>query len=67
MADFQQLTWYEDTDGDENQDVLPGRIDVTRLPLPPKARVFLRGPIPFMREVRRGLADAGVGPTGTWF
>ncbi|SNS70736.1 hypothetical protein [Actinomadura mexicana] len=60
MADFQQLTWHEDTGGDEDRDARPGRIDVTRLPLPRKARVFMCGPIPFMREIRRGLADAGV-------
>ncbi|MEU8310181.1 globin domain-containing protein [Actinomadura sp. NPDC048955] len=60
MTDFRQLTWYEDPDGTEGGDVLSGRIDVTRLPLPPKARVFMCGPIPFMREIRRGLAEAGV-------
>ncbi|MFD0533718.1 hypothetical protein ACFQY7_07885 [Actinomadura luteofluorescens] len=60
MTDFWQLTWYEDPDGTEGGDVLPGRIDVTRLPLPRKARVFMCGPIPFMREIRRGLAEAGV-------
>lgn len=30
------------------------------LPLPPKARVFMCGPIPFMRGIRRGLLDACV-------
>ncbi|GGU09581.1 globin domain-containing protein [Actinomadura citrea] len=60
MPHFQQLTWYEDTGGEEDQDVRPGRIEVTRLPLPRKARVFMCGPIPFMREIRRGLAGAGV-------
>ncbi|MEV3926894.1 globin domain-containing protein [Actinomadura coerulea] len=58
MTDFRQLTWYEDVDG--SRDARPGRIEVARLPLPPKARVFMCGPIPFMREVRRGLAEAGV-------
>ncbi|MGI5200766.1 globin domain-containing protein [Spirillospora sp. CA-108201] len=60
MTGFQQLTWYEDTDGDEGREVRAGRVDVARLPLPDKARVFMCGPIPFMREIRRGLADAGV-------
>ncbi|MEV4008078.1 globin domain-containing protein [Actinomadura sp. NPDC049753] len=58
MTDFRQLTWYEDPEG--SADARAGRIDVALLPLPPKARVFMCGPIPFMREVRRGLADAGV-------
>ncbi|WP_149264574.1 globin domain-containing protein [Actinomadura sp. K4S16] len=60
MADFQQLTWYEDTGGAEGEGIRPGRIDVAVLPLPRKARVFMCGPIPFMREIRRGLAAAGV-------
>ncbi|RKS79138.1 nitric oxide dioxygenase [Actinomadura pelletieri DSM 43383] len=60
MTTFRQLTWYEDPEGTENANVRPGRIDVTALPLPSKARVFMCGPIPFMRDVRRGLVDAGV-------
>jgi nitric oxide dioxygenase len=58
---FRQITWYEDpADEPLNENVREGRIDVTALPLPPKARVFMCGPIPFMREVRRGLLAAGV-------
>ncbi|MGI5328991.1 globin domain-containing protein [Actinomadura nitritigenes] len=62
---FRQITWYEDLDGADaaaggDADVRPGRVDVAALPLPPKARVFMCGPIPFMRAVRRGLLDAGV-------
>ncbi|WP_165966947.1 hypothetical protein [Actinomadura sp. 7K507] len=65
MPGFQLMTWYEDLDGAASGgagdgDVRPGRIDVSALPLPPKARVFMCGPIPFMREIRRGLADAGI-------
>ncbi|NDU72060.1 hypothetical protein GWI34_05390 [Actinomadura sp. DSM 109109] len=60
MTGFRQLTWYEDTAGAEGEGVLPGRIDVARLPLPGKARAFMCGLLPLMREVRRGLAAAGV-------
>ncbi|NKZ05211.1 hemin transporter [Actinomadura latina] len=61
MAGFRQLTWYEEPGGARlGEDVRPGRIDVSELPLPDKARVFMCGPLPFMREIRRGLLDAGV-------
>ncbi|WP_141585703.1 globin domain-containing protein [Actinomadura sp. WMMA1423] len=60
LSDFRQLTWYEDAEGAEGPDVRPGRIDVAALPLPRKARVFMCGPIPFMRGIRRGLTAAGV-------
>ncbi|GAA4233310.1 FAD-binding oxidoreductase [Actinomadura meridiana] len=58
---FHQITWYEDpADEPLNENVRQGRIDVSALPLPPKPRVFMCGPIPFLREVRRGLLAAGV-------
>jgi nitric oxide dioxygenase len=58
---FRQLTWYEEPgDAELGDDVRAGRIDVAALPLPDKARVFMCGPLPFMREIRRGLLDAGV-------
>jgi nitric oxide dioxygenase len=61
MAGFRQLTWYEEPgDAELGEDVRPGRIDVAALPLPDKARVFMCGPLPFMREIRRGLLEAGV-------
>jgi nitric oxide dioxygenase len=61
IAGFRQLTWYEEPGGAApGADVRPGRIDVSELPLPDKARVFMCGPLPFMREIRRGLLDAGV-------
>ncbi|MEU5989988.1 globin domain-containing protein [Spirillospora sp. NPDC047418] len=61
IAGFRQLTWYEEPgDGGLGADVRRGRIDVSELPLPDKARVFMCGPLPFMREIRRGLLDAGV-------
>ncbi|MFA1541996.1 globin domain-containing protein [Actinomadura monticuli] len=61
MARFRQLTWYEEPgDAELGEDVRAGRIDVAELPLPDKARVFMCGPLPFMREIRRGLLDAGV-------
>ncbi|MFE9107393.1 globin domain-containing protein [Actinomadura geliboluensis] len=61
ISGFRQLTWYEEPGGAElGEDVRAGRIDVAALPLPDKARVFMCGPLPFMREIRRGLLDAGV-------
>ncbi|WP_433225794.1 globin domain-containing protein [Actinomadura formosensis] len=61
MAGFRQLTWYEEPgDADLGAEVRPGRIDVAELPLPDKARVFMCGPLPFMREIRRGLLAAGI-------
>ncbi|GAA1822740.1 globin domain-containing protein [Actinomadura chokoriensis] len=61
IAGFRQLTWYEEPAGAApGADVRPGRIDVSELPLPDKARVFMCGRLPFMREIRRGLLDAGV-------
>ncbi|WP_067469870.1 globin domain-containing protein [Actinomadura macra] len=64
MADFRQMTWYEELDGAALEGdaamVRSGRIEVAALPLPPKSRVFMCGPIPFMREIRRGLIRAGV-------
>ncbi|MFB4309318.1 globin domain-containing protein [Actinomadura sp. GTD37] len=61
MTGFRQLTWYEEPgEAALGEDVRPGRIDVAALPLPDKARVFMCGPLPFMREIRRGLLAAGV-------
>lgn len=61
MTGFRQLTWYEDPGGiGLSADVRPGRIDVSALPLPDKARVFMCGPLPFMRQIRRDLHAAGV-------
>lgn len=60
LPGLRSITWYEDAEGAEGPDVREGFVDVAELPLPPKARVFMCGPIPFLRDVRRGLLDAGV-------
>ncbi|MBE1536551.1 globin domain-containing protein [Actinomadura algeriensis] len=60
---FRQVTWYEepgDATPGEGGDVRRGLLDVAALGLPPKARVFMCGPLPFLRETRRGLLEAGV-------
>ncbi|WP_086664524.1 globin domain-containing protein [Lentzea kentuckyensis] len=56
LADFQQLTWYEN--GDEGG--RPGRIDVEAIPLPANVIIYLCGPIAFMRDARAGLLRRGV-------
>lgn len=40
--------------------MLPGRVDLGRVEVRPDALVYLCGPLPFMEEVRRALADRGV-------
>lgn len=58
---FRQVTWYEEPgDAAAGEDVRRGLLDVAALDLPPKARVFMCGPLPFLRETRRGLLSAGV-------
>ncbi|MFV2177852.1 globin domain-containing protein [Actinomadura sp. LOL_016] len=58
---FRQVTWYEQPgDAAAGEDVRRGLLDVAALDLPPKARVFMCGPLPFLRETRRGLLEAGV-------
>ena len=61
LTRFRQLTWYEEPgDARLGEDVRAGRIDVAAVPLPDKARVFMCGPLPFMRGIRQGLLEAGV-------
>lgn len=53
--------WYEDLGGRGSSDtMLPGRVDLGRVEVRPDALVYLCGPLPFMEEVRRALADRGV-------
>ncbi|MGI5330133.1 globin domain-containing protein [Actinomadura nitritigenes] len=62
MTELDAVTWYEQPDGPGSDQVLAGRIDFDALPVrvPAKARAYLCGPIPFMRDVRHGLLKAGV-------
>ncbi len=54
--------WYET--GAEGAPTLrparPGRMDLADIDVPPGAKVFMCGPLPFMRGVRRQLLDKGV-------
>ena len=62
MTELDAFTWYEQPDGPSSDRVLAGRVDLGALPVrvPAKARAYLCGPIPFMRDVRHGLLKAGV-------
>lgn len=62
MPELRRITWYEEPDGADTADeeIRAGLMDVSGLSLPEKARVYMCGPIPFMRDVRRGLLDAGI-------
>ncbi|KAB1148189.1 hemin transporter [Streptomyces luteolifulvus] len=51
--------WYE-RPGVEEADARAGLMDLNGIELPDGATVFLCGPLPFMREVRGQLLDAGV-------
>ncbi|GAB2495310.1 globin domain-containing protein [Nocardiopsis aegyptia] len=48
-------TWYEAGGGGR-----PGRMDLADLDIPENAEAYLCGPVPFMRDVRAQLIDAGV-------
>ncbi|SHE79375.1 globin domain-containing protein [Streptoalloteichus hindustanus] len=56
--------WYEAdhvaADVPAGTEVRSGRIDPAELRVPDGARAVLCGPLPFMRQVRRGLLDRGV-------
>ncbi|MGK5550790.1 globin domain-containing protein [Actinomadura kijaniata] len=63
MPGLDRITWYEEPGGSTpsaNEEIRGGRMDITGLALPPKARVYMCGPIPFMRDVRRALLNGGV-------
>ncbi|HEY0699903.1 MAG TPA: hemin transporter, partial [Micromonospora sp.] len=63
LTEFTQFTWYEDPAGQAGRDgVRRGLLDVAELPLPADTEVFMCGPLPFMRDARRGLLDRGVHP-----
>ncbi|GAA4057328.1 globin domain-containing protein [Actinomadura miaoliensis] len=63
MPGLHRVTWYEQPDGTASaagEEIRTGLMDITGLSLPPKARVYMCGPIPFMRGVRRALLTAGI-------
>jgi len=51
LRTFTSLTWYEET---------TGRVDVDLIPLDEGAEVDLCGPVPFMQHIRAGLHRRGV-------
>ncbi|MEU6255827.1 globin domain-containing protein [Streptomyces sp. NPDC047043] len=53
------VSWYE-RPGAEEPDAHEGLMDLSEVELPVGATVFLCGPLPFMRDVRGQLLDAGV-------
>ena len=50
-------TWYEAGGGGRT-----GRMDLADLDIPEDAEAYLCGPLPFMRDLRAQLIDAGVAP-----
>jgi nitric oxide dioxygenase len=67
ITDQTQVTWYE-APGDpapvaDNEQVRSGLMDLTGLPIPADAQVFMCGPLPFMRGIRRTLIKRGLDPT----
>ncbi|WP_256516174.1 globin domain-containing protein [Paractinoplanes aksuensis] len=51
LRTFTNLTWYEES---------TGRVDVDLIPLDEGAEVYLCGPVPFMQHIRAGLHRRGV-------
>jgi nitric oxide dioxygenase len=63
LDDVSQLTWYEEAGADPTGPaVRTGLLDVGELPISAQAQVFMCGPLPFMRGVRRDLIERGVDP-----
>lgn len=63
LRSFTNLTWYEQPDAAGDADaalVRTGFVDPELVPLPERVRVYLCGPLPFMRGVRSGLLRRGV-------
>ncbi|MGW4892045.1 globin domain-containing protein [Kitasatospora sp. NPDC004240] len=59
LPDSRAEFWYEQA-GSEEPDAHPGLMDLTGSHLPDHARVYLCGPLPFMREARAQLLRAGI-------
>lgn len=67
LTSVTRYTWYE-APGDpapvaDGEQVRSGLMDLTGLPIPADAQVFMCGPLPFMRGIRRTLIERGLDPT----
>ncbi|PKZ42397.1 hemin transporter [Kytococcus schroeteri] len=63
LAHVAEHVWYEEMDAaGEARGARVGRMDLTDVEVPTNAKVFMCGPLPFMRAVRRTLMDKGVDP-----
>jgi nitric oxide dioxygenase len=65
LADVAQYTWYEDATRSSDADgdhLRTGLMDLSDLPIPKEAQVFMCGPLPFMRGIRHGLIEHGLHP-----
>ncbi|WP_374928282.1 globin domain-containing protein [Kytococcus sedentarius] len=61
LADLASHTWYEEMDETgEARGAHLGLMDLAQVDVPANAKVFMCGPLPFMRTVRRSLMDKGV-------
>lgn len=61
LADLASHTWYEEMDeAGEARGAHLGRMGLADVDVPTNATVFMCGPLPFMRSVRRSLMDKGV-------
>ncbi|WP_351235309.1 globin domain-containing protein [Streptomyces sp. NPDC002133] len=59
LPDAKLHLWYQEP-GDQAPDALTGHADVTTLEHPENVRVYMCGPLPFMRTVRGDLLRSGV-------
>ncbi|WP_017572311.1 globin domain-containing protein [Nocardiopsis halotolerans] len=59
LSDASARNWYE-TGGDGDGEGDRGLMDISTVDLPENADVYLCGPLPFMRNVRAQMIDAGV-------
>lgn len=61
LANASSRLWYEEADEKATErGAAQGRIDLAEIDVPTDAQVFMCGPLPFMRAVRRTLMDKGV-------
>lgn len=61
LADLASHTWYEEMDAEgEARGAHLGLMDLADVQVPAHAQVFMCGPLPFMRAIRRSLMDKGV-------
>ena len=65
LAETTRYTWYQEpgsVTGTDQEHFRPGLMDLSDLPIPLDTEVFMCGPLPFMRGVRRTLIERGVDP-----